>query len=96
MNPVETQFFINDGEPLRLRCGEQLPLRWDVAQRWTQYIYSVVAGAANASGVSSVSEPMTSEDGRVALAQVLSLQLAVREEASRLNHRMQLNAVRAR
>jgi Zn-dependent M28 family amino/carboxypeptidase len=25
-----------------------LPLRWDVAQRWGQYIYEVVAGAANA------------------------------------------------
>ncbi|WP_218043094.1 M28 family metallopeptidase [Steroidobacter gossypii] len=26
-----------------------LPLRWDVAQRWGQYIYAVVAGAANGS-----------------------------------------------
>jgi Zn-dependent M28 family amino/carboxypeptidase len=26
----------------------KLPLRWDVAQRWAQYIYAVVAGAANA------------------------------------------------
>lgn len=26
----------------------KLPLRWDVAQRWGQYIYAVVAGAANA------------------------------------------------
>lgn len=27
----------------------KLPLRWDVAQRWGQYIYEVVAGTANAS-----------------------------------------------
>jgi len=27
----------------------KLPLRWDVAQRWAQYIHAVVAGAANVS-----------------------------------------------
>lgn len=26
----------------------KLPLRWDVAQRWAQYIYAVIAGTANA------------------------------------------------
>ena len=40
----------------------KLPLRWDVAQRWGQYIYAVIAGAANAP-----SRPQWYEDDELAV-----------------------------